>query len=1368
MASPSSYLRRAGWRPGKKETHMLRNFVFPILCLTMSSPIFAAGPARILTINPSQGPIAGGDIVTLTGTGFTATSLSLDGKAITPISASDTQITFKTPAHDNGIASVKLSGNGPNAFAEFLYLPPPLRSLAPGEVTTIMGIGKFRGDGRKATNAVVESNSINIAIDADGTVYFSEASHNVIRRVRTDGVIERYAGTGGGGAGGDGGPAIEAQLACPRGLAFDPAGNLLVADTWQVNSIRRIDRKTGIITTMIGGRTAGYSGDGGPASRAQLDDPIKIAFDGLGNLYILEGGGAAGGSFNCDHPRIRKVDTKGIITTIAGTGAVGFSGDGGPAVACTFNIGTADSGGLAADATGNVYVAETENRRVRKIDAQTGIITTIFTSQSGVLSVATDGLGYVYVASTDSTSNQILRLTSSGQLLQKWGQGWNFSEDGVAAKSAPLCEANGLAVDISGNILFGEICSNRIRRINLGSGLLETIAGMGPHIIGETGSALETTLNANIGTGLLFLPTGELLTAEASNYLIRKLDLEGNVSVFAGNGFLSWHGSPDGLAARQASIVPVELARAPNGDILIVGGPSSGLLRIDGLGIVHAVTTFSRGYAGDGGLAIQAELDEPYDVAVDSTGNVYIADTNNNRIRRIDAKTGIITTVAGSGPVNGFENYGAGRYCGDGGPATAACINTPIGIAIASDGTMYIGENAERIRRVDSSGVITTVLSGGGAKMRLGPGGNLFTIPFRVEPNGHAFRFTSMGVSAWQDAGIAIDAEGNLFYAAGDRILAVRFGAVIAEAGSTVAATAGTPQTVMTETSFPVALQTTLMSPVGTPENGIRVDFSAPASGASCTFPNGSTSFSALTDTSGHASVVCTANSEQGSYNVRATPLSLSTSASFSLTNSAPVPRASLDFNLTAGGAATAATIGIGQTVETGYASVGIKSGTTPYGTAVFKFKQNRVTVSEVGVPVSPPTTSARIFIDYRSAAAVPGRPGAGPVNVDTGIAAVNYGSASANVTYTLRDVGGVTVLIGHGILAAGGHFAKFVGQLKDVAPDFVLPVSFPISTRFASLEISSDQALSILALRMTTNQRNEVIFTTTPTADLTKPAGGGVIFFPQFADGGGYATTLVLLNTSEGIETGTLQLLDDNGDPFVVNQVGGTTGSVFGYSIPSGGVVRFQTDGSAATTKAGWAQLTPDAGTSTPVGAGVFSYHPGNFLMTESGVSAASSTTHARIYVDLSEGHNTGLAIANPASTNADVTIAAFRTDGVTGTGTSQGPLQVPANGHKARFADEFVAGLPDGFTGVLDIISSTPFAALTMRSLSNERNDFLLATFPVADMTVSAPSPIVFPQIADGGGYVTQIILIGVGGASSLSVNAYGENGGPLAVMK
>jgi hypothetical protein len=339
---------------------------------------------------------------------------------------------------------------------------------------------------------------------------------------------------------------------------------------------------------------------------------------------------------------------------------------------------------------------------------------------------------------------------------------------------------------------------------------------------------------------------------------------------------------------------------------------------------------------------------------------------------------------------------------------------------------------------------------------------------------------------------------------------------------------------------------------------------------------------------------------------------------------------------------------------------------------------------------------------------------------------------------------------------------------LNAEAPDFVLPLNFQTTTQFASLEISSDQLISVLALRMTTNQRGEALFTTTPTADLTQTPTSGAIFFPQFADGGGYTTSLVLLNTSNGIETGTLEMLGDWGNPLVVSYVDGTAGSTFRYSIPNGGAVRYQTDGAPTTTKTGWVKLTPDAGTSTPVGAGVFGYNPGSFLVTESGVPTAAATTHARIYVDMLGGHGTGLAIGNPANTNATITFKAYQSDGVTGIENNRDPFQIPANGHIVRFANELVSSLPTGFAGLLDITSSTPFAALTMRSLYNERNDFLLATFPIADMLQSAPAPIVFPQIADGGGYVTQFILIGGGGASAVTLNFYGEDGKPLPVAK
>jgi hypothetical protein len=473
------------------------------------------------------------------------------------------------------------------------------------------------------------------------------------------------------------------------------------------------------------------------------------------------------------------------------------------------------------------------------------------------------------------------------------------------------------------------------------------------------------------------------------------------------------------------------------------------------------------------------------------------------------------------------------------------------------------------------------------------------------------------------------------------------------------------------------------------------------------------------------------------------------------------------NLSLNTGGSAVFSTAGLNGTTQAGYVTLAVNSGAAPYGTVVFSYKQNGVTVSETGVPASPPTTRARIFIECRNAVnPVPGRSGAGTVNINTGIAIVNHSSDTAKVAYTLRDFNGDTLSSGNGTIPAGAHFAKFIDQISDVASGFSLPADFQNTIQFASLEISSDRPLSILALRQTTNQRNEALFTTTPIADLTQPIRYDPMYFPQFVDGDGYTTSLLLLNTSSGIESGTLQILDNNGVPLIVTQAGGTEDSSFRYWIPSGGVFRFQTSGFPTTTNVGWVRLTPDAGTPAPIGEGVFGYNPGDILITESAIPATVSTTHARVYVDLSGDHNAGLAIANVDSTAASITINAFQTDGATGIGTNHGPLQLAGGGHDAQFADQLITGLPAGFTGVLDIISTTPFVAFTIRSLINERGDPLMTAFPIADANRAAPSPIVFPQIADQGGSVTEFILLSVNDRSSTTLNFYGDNGSPLTL--
>src|SRR5262249_45407883 len=290
---------------------------------------------------------------------------------------------------------------------------------------------------------------------------------------------------------------------------------------------------------------------------------------------------------------------------------------------------------------------------------------------------------------------------------------------------------------------------------------------------------------------------------------------------------------------------------------------------------------------------------------------------------------------------------------------------------------------------------------------------------------------------------------------------------------------------------------------------------------------------------------------------------------------------------------------------------------------------------------------------------------------------------------------------------------------------------------QYGSLEISSNQPVSVLGLRLTMNQRGEALLTSTAVADLSRPLTSSALYFPQLADGGGYTTTVILSNTSGAAETGTISISDDAGSPLSVRPVDGTVGPSFSYSIPTGGTFIFKTDGSPSSVRAGWLKVTPDSGSNAPIGAGVLSYSPAGILVTESGIPSSEATTRARLYVDKSNGHDTGLGIINPSDTPITVTIQAFdKTGGNAGNGPAT--VNLAARGHAAAFVRELISGLPSGFTGVADLTSSSPFAPLTLRSLTNGRGDFLLTTFPAADLIQPAPTPIVFPQIADGGGYI------------------------------
>ena len=338
-------------------------------------------------------------------------------------------------------------------------------------------------------------------MDIAGNLYISETGNNRIRKVDSSGVITTIAGTGTSGFGGDGGPAVDAQLSSPTGMTVDDEGNLYIAD-YNNRRIRKVD-SSGVITTIAGSRFSGecFGGDGGPATQAGLCYPNDVALDTMGNIYISD---------RRSH-RIRKVDTSGIISTISGSGGIGrsggeFRGDGGPATQALLN----DPAGVTVDIAGNIYIADSENNRIRKVDTS-GIISTIAGSGQRVFyfrdardggpaneaslslpyDVAVDGAGNLYIA--DSGWLRIRKVDSSGTITTIAGGGQRgVVGDGGPATDAWLNRPTGVALDSVGNLYIAELDSHRVRVVRTKPLLTGEQIYYFPHL--AVGSSWQTTI----------------------------------------------------------------------------------------------------------------------------------------------------------------------------------------------------------------------------------------------------------------------------------------------------------------------------------------------------------------------------------------------------------------------------------------------------------------------------------------------------------------------------------------------------------------------------------------------------------------------------------------------------------------------------------------------------------------------------------------------------------------------------------------------------------------------------------------------------------------------------------------------------------
>jgi len=627
-----------------------------------------------------------------------------------------------------------------------------------GVVTTIAGSPGISGL-TNGTGAVATFNApSSIVIDLNGNIYVADAGNSIIRKILPSGIVSTFAGNGS--IGSVNGPGGTASFNKPLNITVDQNNNLYVADAGD-DLIREIT-PSGVVSTIAGSGIPGSANGQGAA--ASFNNPSGISVDVIGNIYVADAG----------NNLIRKISPSGNVTTLAGNGTAGAVNS--AFTLASFNLPV----GVSADIFGNIYVADFNNYLVRKIvttgytlsmalpagltfDGTTGIITgtpttvsptTIYTvtayntggSSSAPISITVSTVAVPPVPppnisyspgtlnyTVNTTITPMVPVNTGGILPNKiFGQTTTLAGTGSAGNAngigtaASFNQPFGVAVDVNGNIYVVDHLNNLIRKITP-AGVVTTLAGSGAigHADGQ-----GTAASFNNPTGIAVDVSGNIYVADVSNNLIRKISPTGLVTTLAGSGL---NGSADGQGNAASFSNPSGIAVDAAGNLYIADLSNNLIRKITPGGLV--TTLAGSGFSGStDGTGAAASFNQPYGVAVDATGNIYVADWGNNEIRKI-TPNGVVTTIAGNVQPGSADGVGA-----------AASFYRPFGLAVDQSGNIYVADtNNELIREISPAGVVTTV-AGSGTKGAV---------------NGKTGNTTSF----YQPTGIVADGAGDVYVA---------------------------------------------------------------------------------------------------------------------------------------------------------------------------------------------------------------------------------------------------------------------------------------------------------------------------------------------------------------------------------------------------------------------------------------------------------------------------------------------------------------------------------------------------------------------------------------------------------------------------